>query len=874
MVHTRYLRITFTRRDEPWPTDTTAAFEWPVFVKHMRIGRNITGYLDTVGPLLTQDTPLDLTPVTLESIDNISTREVRQRFIIPEEAVRAGVYPNMLGFGVLIQTVQSDTPFDQSNLDNEVSFAWSIYNVTDAAAPMLILRGVETGAVAPGQSWLDWYVDDADAIQGAADQIYELRVSSLNPSASQTVFTHVPNILSSKAVPGTVSFTNDSSSVSTSVDTSGVVSVGDYIVRSDIPEQTFVVNAVSNVAITLNTTYPGATAAGVTANIVYPFTSFDDTSGTYVLDGGENLVMRAWGDVADEGRDVLGNAYRYVTRKQKASFVADPNAVGWMSDPAPSPDAVEALYFDVRGFDTDENLFITSVIEAIQIAPRTPGVRMNIYYSQQGLQGDRPTNTTDWDYLLWTPIHETYTLRRNEVIPLPHSVRAAFIKLEFTALNPLPYRLPTYPPLPAKLFRRFPTWVEDQFNNAQVRNVIEDWFLRSATPVETNILATMSDPILEFEYKQREFLAALALGKISDSQIVNSGIVDVADKAIIDPTTASKIFVSFDNQFQNTLLLNVDQESVLGQAVVARFDPSTITDQNERRARSLVTGDVPFVSTTNNRVGEAYQNLAQIPMRFNKTARHVYTQEQGEFNKKAFFVGIESVRFLRNNYAIRHDDALIVDNLYDDDLLLENTFLREGDSSIEDGQTVYVTYSVNPDTVDEPVILSGTTPMQLGTAGGPAFNVVVFSMTNKQGVQYFQDIDYELSYGTNATGERVTFIQRSSLTSRLGVPPQAIVNVDAATVTGRAVIPSPPTDDAAVVTGVAVISTFFEGAPVPTYGLGHYGTGKYADLEGVYTDAATVIGFAVISGVDQFIATDSATVVGTAVISAAESKIP
>ena len=870
MAHARYLRITFTRRDEPWPTGNSSAFEWPVFVKHLRIGRYVAEYRDTVGPLLVQDTPTDRTTVALPSSDNETTHEARQQFVVPSTSVRMNQTPSMLGFGVLIQTAAQSPEFDQSETDQVVSIGWSLWDVTNPSAPVQLRVGTEVGAVTSGLSWLDWYLDDADVVAGDTTKLYELRVFSRNPLFCNTVFTHSPNTLSNRTLPGTVTFTNGSSLINTSVDTRSVVAVGDYIIRTDAPEQVFVVSAVTATSITINTAYSGASASGVTAATVFPFSEYNSTSGTYVEDASKNLVMRVWADIADEGRDVLGNAYRYITRRQLPPNVIDPTQAGWMSAPLPSPDAVEALYFDVRGTDAQTVERTLSVIEAIHIAPRTPGVRMNVYYTQQNLQGEEPVTTNDWDYLLWTPVQETYTLRRDEIIQLPQAFRAAFVKLEFTALNPLPYRLPTYPPLPPKVYRRFPTWVEDQFNNSLVRNVVEDWFLRNATPVETKILQSLADPILEFEYKQQEFLAALALGKISDSQIVNSGIVDVANKAIIDPTTASKIFVSFNNQYQNTLLLSVDNESLLGQAVIQRFDPTIITDPNERTAPSVVDGDVPLVSTTNNRVGESYQNLAQVPMRFNKTTRHVYTQEQAEFNKKAYFVGIEKVRFLRNDYTVVHDDALILDNLYDDVMLSENTFMREEGTQIPDGAVLYVSYSINPDITDEKIFLKGFAPVQLSVGGAPARNVLVFDQPNQQGIQYFQDQDYELSYGTDELGNRITFIQRSSFGERLTVPLQPVVYLDAGTVIGHGVIPSPPTDDAAVVTGIGVVSSS-DGPFVPDYGAGTYGGGSYADLTVHTTDSATVVSIGVPSSVESRTEDDTGTVIGVAVISATGS---
>lgn len=867
LIHTRYLRITFTRRDEAWPTDTAPPFQWPVFVKHLRIARYIATLSDTAGALIGSQTPDTPTAVTLPVQTGLQTREARQQFIIPAGAVRAGETPNLLGFGVLIN---SESEIDESN--GEVQIGWGVYDVTDQSQPVLLRSGVESGVITSGESWIDFYLPTENILPGDLTKIYELRVSSLNANACSTVYTNMPNNLSQAAIPGTLTFTNNSTAVMTTSDTTGVVMVGSYIIRNDIPDQVYTVTAVTSTQITVNVPFSGTNGSGITGSAVYPYTYYDPINEGYFMVGNEYLVMRVWADIADEGRDVLGNAYRYVTRRQQAEYVLDAAKAGWMSDPTPTPDAVEALYFDVRTTD-EENKPALSLVDAIRIAPRTPGVRMNVYYSQEGLNGDRPVTTNDWDYLLWIPVQQTYTLRRDEVIQLPQPIRAAFIKLEFTALNPLPYSLPTFPPLPPKLYRRFPTWIEDQFNNAQIRATIDDWFLRNATPVEVNVLQSLSDPVQEFAYKEREFLGALALGQISTDQIVNNGIVDIADRAIIDPTTASKIYISTSGDFQNTLLLSVDPTSVLGQAVIGRYDPSVLTDPVEGVPASLVSGDVPLVSTTNNRITESYQNLAQIPMRFNTTCRHVYTQEQAEFNKKAYFVGIEKVEFLRDDYTQVHDDSLIVDILHDDVMLLFNTFSRDSGTSIPDGATIYLTYAVvgGGTVTDEAVTLNGFAAQPLSATGQP-YSVFAFGEPNKGGIQYFQNDDFQLSIGVDEYGQRTTYIERTDLSNYMGVPLQPIIYIDAGTVISRGVIPSQPTDDAAVVTSVAVISGV-DGPFVPDYGAGTYGGGTYGDLTKTVDDAATVVAVGVESGGNFQDITDSATAVSVAVVSGTDTFV-
>lgn len=828
MVHARYFRFTFTRRDEAWPTDSSPAFPWAIFVKHMRPGRYIAGLLDTVGPLLTQDTPNTLVGQTLATDFGDTSYEIRQQFTIPTTAVRAGQTPNLLGFGVLINPVGTDT----TTADSEVELAWSLYDVTTPAAPVKLKAGTIGPLEITVERWVDAYLDEADIIAGDINATYEFRVQSLNVLTCKEVFSHAPNGLSATPLSGTLTFAASSVSVTTSQDLTGALQAGQYIIRTDTPDQPYLVSAVTATTITLATAYNGPSSPlTTTGSIIYPMTTWNGSA--YVQDASQALVMRAWADIADEGQDVLGNEYRYVVRSSPAVDVLTNTKAGWMSDPMPTPEAVEALYFDTRSIGTDGEEEYT-VMEALEIAPRTPGVTMNVYYSQENLHGERPVTTEDWDNLVWASIPKTYVLRRHEVIKFPRPIRAAFMKLEFSALQPLPYNLPSFPPLPPKVYRRFPTWVEDQFQNAKLKNLVEDWFLRNSTPVEQKVLSSLADPVLEFENKEREFISALALGTITDEQVVNSSLVSVADKALIDPTTGDKIYVQTPDQYGSPMLSTVDQNgSILGQVMAGKFDSTKLTVPTESQQTPTLGNQIPVVSTINDRVAHSFQSMAQIPMRFNKTVRHIYVKEQALFNKKAYFVGIDKVKFLRIDYTSQFDDDLIVDNLYDDTMMIENTWGREAETSITDGQVVYVSYQVGDTTVtDEEVVLPGFASVALQVVGAPARNVLVFQSPNQQGIQYFQNQDYQLGYSTDANGNRVALIERTALSNRLSVPLQPVVYQDAFTVVGKGNMPQ-RFFDAATVVSVGVV-TCFE----------FFGTG--------YIDSGTVVGTGVVTGAEVF----------------------
>jgi hypothetical protein len=599
----------------------------------------------------------------------------------------------------------------------------------------------------------------------------------------------------------------------------------------------------------------------------HPLQQFHE-DGSSTLIASHCLAFRAWGDVADEGRDVLGNQYRYGTQRDKAGSVFDNDQVGWTSEPQPSAEAVEALYFDVRKDDpTNATRNITTVIDAIQVAPRTYGLQMHIYYTEMGLQGEKPKNRNAWDNLLWTPINVTYNLKANQVYELPLPVRASFIKLEFSRLQPLPFRLPTYPKLPSKEYHRYPTWVEQQFANSLVKRTVNDWFVNKASKKERKVLASISDPVLEFQYKEREFLAALSTGSLQ-TKYANSQFVDIKHRAIVDPVTGSRLFLDDGSLFQGTLTVNVNRESVLGQLVADRYDP-TVPNIPAESPVNHNTPPVPQVSTSNNRVAESFAHIASTPMWFNRVCRHAYKVERAAFNKQAFFAGIRAVSFLRKDYTTRRDDTLIVENLYDTSMLDENTFLLDNPSQIwkllppasANGATsleLFVSYTVNDVSVTDEEILfeapaalnptpADVQPVTLREQGGPASNVILATQPGGKGTIFNQGVDFDVTYDTDAiSGEVINLLTVSTLHSRL-VASLAAGMSDADIVVGRAVITAfeeytpfvdSPNEDLAAVIGVAVITA--------TERMDYADAGEVdgvADIhDGHYIDAAVVTG--------------------------------
>lgn len=870
IVHTQFVRIKFARRDVDWPVKNATPFRWPILVRNLRVARYVNGPLTTVGPMFVS--PPSSTIFTPDALTTTSTQDVRQQFALPADAVRSNINPNILGFSVFTNTVNSLDGF---------SMQWSIWDVT--SAPTLLRSGVENTAISTPFSWIDVYLDPFNPIttDSNSPRIYELRVSSLNTSVCNGFSTQPAKSVPGLPLPGDWSFTSGSATITVDVDLTATVPAGTHIQKANRLEGVWVTSGSptwngSTGTVTLTQPFVGTTE---TTSVIkaLPFSSFSTSANAFQLDYNNSLTMRLWSDVLETGKDILGNTYRTAVRYDDAEHVLDDSQVGWQSAPQPSPDAVEALYFDVR---TLVNGVPTSaMIDAVRIAPRTPGVKMHIYYTEANLNSQAaaalrsPQTLNEWDQLIWKPIHVTYTLQNDQIYTLPQPIRAAYVKLEFTHLRPQPFKVAKNPTWPPVKFRRYPTWIETQFTNALVKRAVEDWFVQNKTRVEVNYLKTLTDPVQEFQYKEREFLAALALGKVKVNN-TNASIINKTQKALIDPTTGSKIQVNTKDMYKSTLWVNVDPDSVLGQTVAGRL---TATSTDPVEGVQTQTPQLPVSSTPNERISESFAYLASTPMWFNRVCRHVYKVDSAQFRTQAYYVGISHVEFLRKDYTVFRDDTIIQDNLTDLDQLEENTFVPDTPSLIanaiyghdpqtnspQNTVTVYVSYSVEGvNYTDEQVVFaSKTTSVPLVGRGDVAQNVMVSSAPGGQGTQYTYGTDYDIVYSTDPVfGNTINNIQVANFSDRFVVT-RGTTNVDASTVLSVAQISSSdqyikagtaPVIAAGTIVGVAqpsAVEVFGKAERATVTGVAAPSAGEiYTTLQ--HIDAATVTSVAVPSAAE------------------------
>jgi hypothetical protein len=457
-------------------------------------------------------------------------------------------------------------------------------------------------------------------------------------------------------------------------------------------------------------------------------------------------------------------------------------ATGWLSEPRPSPNAVEALYFDVR------NAGDTSVIDAIRANVRTPGIVMHVYYTIQGLKSDTPKNATQYDHFLWTPIHTTYALTgASSVFVLPTAIRAAFIKLEFSNLQPRPFRIPDHPHLPAIQYRRYPTWIETQFEDRTIRTAVNKWFRDNRDKIKKyDWIQNIKDPVVEFQYKEREFLFALATDQTIKRDEANSLLINRKTNTYLDPVTLSKIEVSTNKKYTLPLTLSVDRNSILGE-IVASDTPQLLSQTQRESGFTFSISDANTAPVGS--IDDTFAHMAQVPMWFNRVCRHIYAYDEARFGRVAYFAGLDTVQFLRKDLSIARDEDIVTENLHDFQNLESNNWVIEQPSvlyNIVNGGSVVdlvADYTIDGVTVtgEQFFLANVTDTYAFGLPGHtPAVDVHIYEDRNPQGspdrgIEYTIGRDYDLSLvhinsGTDA-GLSSTILGLNVLSERLVAEP-------------------------------------------------------------------------------------------------------
>lgn len=772
---TKRLRIKFTRRSDQWPTENFSQFAWTIDVKNLRVGRYATEESHTVNSII--------------SINSFSgTRsfpsEVRQRFQMSEDYV-----------------LISEPTANLSNIDS-----FSPSNIVPKIMGFEVLvKPEEINSVVS----LDWQLLRIDA--GV-----ETTLDRGTVEKTITASTVIPN-------PQEENY--------------------------NVPEHEWIrVNLNRTISTTANGKYEirlrNANPKSVknfyvsSPNII-PFVSGSEydlvlvnTLGDATTQNNECLVMRVLADIGNYGKDLLGNEYREGVRYNSAIHATDEKIyTNWTCKPNPSQDGVEALYFDVRTLSSGK--YSPSVIDALEINTLTPGVRMNVYFSNQQLTS-APQSIDDWEDMMWTPVRNSFRLSQKQTIDLPYPVSANWICLEFYNLQATPLGLSNYPILPAVSYKEFPQWVYS--DNPKKTETNDEAILQKETFVGYTIPEVFS-PVLE---NKNDTVRVYSDTAQTLEQAISENGFGSADPIILSSVSFSK------NPFVTPSVKRVDTSSMLGEFVHQNYTNNIDVPYIAEAPQYPRVVESRNVSNANDR--RMLARYEESDLLFNRVCAHRYAVKTGRYNKKAYTVSVSEVLFLRKDYSVEFDDQVIHDVLVyeniDQSLLIESSSWEpEQKISIPIGSSVFVTYTINGvEYEDERVIFESPAsdsasfePVDLSVSGGIATSVIARSQAFKAGETYYRDQDFVIVY--DPVGKK-NQIKRNDIPARLVVP-NVVNSIDRYTVSGAAIIntevDTPLTDqiELGALSGVALsqgVSSVVGAVTPPTSGASFGATTIYATL--------------------------------------------
>lgn len=507
-----------------------------------------------------------------------------------------------------------------------------------------------------------------------------------------------------------------------------------------------------------------------------PTNSFNDDNVYFVNSAGqktpvenETLVYRVLADVGSSGKDLLGNEYREGVRYNSATNATDGKLyTNWSSYPNPSQDGVEALYFDVRNFNKGGGP-IPSVIDAMEINALTPGVRVNVYFSNQEVTSGPPQTIEDWERIIWTPLRESFRVNQKEIIDFPYRITANWICLEFYNLQPVMLGLPNYPILPQVEFKEFPQWVYDDAN--VVRPTSDEPYLEPEVFVKQSIV----DVFGSSEDGRGLRIYAETPDTLEDN-FTNYGFGSAA------PSLLSKVSFS-QNPYASPTIQSMDVNGSLGAYVYDDFvnDPSkTYTSEAIVYSRIVNSRNV---SNVNDR--RQFTRTEEANLSFARRAAHLYALKKARYNKKAYIVSVSEVFFKTKDYTVGSDTKAINDVLVVNDTqvsqLIEptaNSWEPEQKISIPIGTALYVSYSVGGrEYTDERVYFESPGSSQasfdstlLAGSGEIATSVIAYSAQLEGGTVYYRDQDFVIVYDSLS---KQNSIKRNNIPARLVVPTSA-----------------------------------------------------------------------------------------------------
>jgi hypothetical protein len=369
------------------------------------------------------------------------------------------------------------------------------------------------------------------------------------------------------------------------------------------------------------------------------------------------------------GTDLFGNSYRNVLQQVWPSTNAWDGFTNtfWLSQPNPTPDAVEALYFDVstslHGVTMTEldagiagtgdptmthydalsmanmEAYVSGVgtqtINEIYIDPVFSGSDMHFYYTND--------TTPDWESKLWIPVPIHYKCTHG-YHTLPYSVTARYFKIEFSNLTPIPYNTVDTVTLLPTLYRKFPSWVQNYFaalTPSAQQNQIQDTQTVTIDPytvfhIQQDKLATTRDQLLLNTVETAADTTTNEIGQIVD-EINTSGdgttqIVQETQIRFFPPTVWQddlKNVLDLSRAASRMLFFDFDIDT--GDVYMVEDTPEILDAPNEQSVQDL----------------SAELQAKQSPtLWFPRVCRHGYQVVTGPFlGKVAYQVAIREITF-------------------------------------------------------------------------------------------------------------------------------------------------------------------------------------------------------------------------------------
>ncbi len=367
-----------------------------------------------------------------------------------------------------------------------------------------------------------------------------------------------------------------------------------------------------------------------------------------------SLRFRILSTAPDGDRDCIENTYRNtVVQKDPESVrasVGDLQDAFWLSAPNPSQFACESLYFDVR----DNS--VAQVIDHVTIDTVTPGIYMNVYFSNDPSPG---VDTDTWDGLLWERVNKTFLLRRKESFALPEPVTAKYIKLEFTHLQPAWYAPGTFQ-LPVQ-YRKHPKWVTDYYFAYYEYVRARDLEHASTVDVTFDALDLAYNYYLDDLRQEKPSLPSTTVSADGVSLLGDFLREQQAiDTNLVDANTLLRI--------QTSLRPFAAQPITLGRygdllRQIAMPESSNFNNYSTEvpTAASASMGEVSSLNR------DALIVEKQFPVTsFYLPCRHFYMTSTASFiEDRAYFAGIKEVAFTREHYASQFDNDLYIETAGD-----------------------------------------------------------------------------------------------------------------------------------------------------------------------------------------------------------------